>query len=142
MRREALAHATSKIVSDLKASGVAEALSEFLESARHSHQADKKSNGRFPINVIRSYAIATHDYTELQRRLCKILDIDSLVDGQFWEAATNELNPPFIFKMLQNIRFAVDQLPKLLVLLEQDYVEEVKRQSEDLPQHLKGKALL
>ena len=51
-------------------------------------------------------------------------------------------DPIPIVEMRSNVSFAMKHLPKIFMLIEQEYVDEVKNKNTELPENLKGKGIL
>jgi hypothetical protein len=141
MRREVLVSSVSTIINDLKQCGVNNALDEALDIYRNPGN-DKKDKLNIPLEVFRNYSIATSSYSDAELSICKIFGIEELLEVSFWKNFTVHDDPSNIFQMDRNIRFILDQLPKLIALFEQEHVNDVRDQVKDLPEELKGKTLL
>ena len=76
-----------------------------------------------PLGVIQKYSIATHNYSSDEQEIMKILGIDSLIDMRFWESAALAKNRDPLMPMITAVRFAMSELPKIVDLFKQDWVE-------------------
>ncbi len=143
MRRSTLQSATTKISDDIVSCDLLPFFEKLMES-RHSGQKEDDDNSVSAMKVFRDYSIATSNYSKEQHAICEILGIDSLQHTNFWDYLykKNSALTAEVYNMYQNLKLAADTLPKILNLIRQDYVEEVKTQSADIPEQLKGKSLL
>lgn len=141
MRREVLYHAISRINEDLKACGIAELFDGFFNEIR-SNAGKERERYKLPLGIFQKYMIATHDYDENQKEICRLIGIGNLLDVSYWEDLAQPSNVGELHETLQNVHFALKQLPKIMQLVKQDYVGEIKGQEGEIPEELKGKSLL
>jgi len=141
MRREVLVNATSKIIDDLKRCGVDKTVQEVMETF-HRPSSEEERKIRIPLDVFRNYSIATSTYSDAELEVCKILDIEDLLEVSFWESLAHPEDPQRIYKIHSSIVFSIVQLPKLLALIEQEHIGDIRNQVKELPEELKGKTLL
>ncbi len=141
MRREVLVRAVSKIIDDLKRCGVNNAIQVVME-VFHRTSAEKAEKVHVPLDIFRNYSIATSSYSDAEIEVCKILGIGDLLEVSFWEHLARPEDPRRIYEMHNSINFTIDQLPKLLALIEQEHIGDIKNQIKELPEELKGKTLL
>lgn len=147
MRRDVLFDAISKIIFDLEDCDILYVLRQVIETT-HGLGNNREHQSIFPIEAFRQYSIATNSYSDTEREITKLLEIEGLLDTTFWKSIAEfttggEKNPAdSIYEMMNNVRFTLEQLPKVLALIQQDYILDVKEQDKELPEILKGKALL
>lgn len=141
MRREVLYSAVSRIIADLESCEIPELFDGVIEIFRHGHDK-KEESGSIPLSTFKKYMLATHYYSEAELEVCRIAGISILQDIHFWESMSTPSSPSEIFEVQQSVLFATRQLPKLLSLIQQDYVQSIKDQKKELPEELKGKTLL
>jgi hypothetical protein len=147
MRREVLFNSVSTIINDIEICGVLDFFERIFEEYRLRHSQGKEKID-LPLDVFQKYMIATNTYGDDLKYVCKIVKIDSLLDVSFWqhifksEIIENIENIEDIHRMLQNLKFATNQLPKILSLIEQDYITGIKNKDSNVPEELKGKSLL
>lgn len=140
MRREELFNAVHKITKDLVDCKMQDLFKELLERYRHSEKGDNKRV--IPLEIFKRFSILTHSYDETHIKVCKILGVAELLDSNFWDEISQTENPESIYNMHTNLIFANNNLPKILSLIEQDYVSAIKENKPDLPEDLKGKVLM
>lgn len=140
MRRDVLHSSISKIIDDLNICEIPQFFEMFITG--NFHQRDSKNGIPLPLNIFQKYMIATNNYNKNEIEVCKIIGIEKLLDVQYWQELSELDSPEEAHKMFQAIRFTLKQLPKILNLMKQDYVLEIKEQKGTLPEELKGKALL
>ena len=80
-------------------------------------------------------------YGDAELAVLEILGLEPLSSPAFWAKLT-EADAPELFELRKSIRFAVEYLPKLLRLIEQEFVQEARNQDSTTPQLLSGKSLL
>ena len=141
MRRDVLYRSASKIKGDLLECEISEFLKDLMDKTRGTAKEANQS-ATMSLTSFYRYSLATHSYTEDEVELCKILAIDNLLDVSYWESLSSISSPREIHEILLNVNFAIKQLPKILELSKQDYVQEIKNDGAELPEELKGKELL
>jgi len=141
MRREVLEKSISKITGDLIECQILDFLAVIFDQFRSKGKEDKNNSHSVPLSIFQKYMIATQNYSEDDIKICKIFDIDSLLDVNYWERVS-EGGPQELREMISNINFIIKQLPKVLSLIQQHYISDIKEQTQDLPEELKGKSLL
>ena len=136
MRREVLRKALSSVVQNLNESGVYEALIKQVE------REDGPPNLERILNAHKMYSVGSSAYTEAELEICKIINIDMLMESSFWEMALKRDERGILYETMSSVRFALEQLPKVLQLISQDYVNEVESQDKNLPKELQNTSLL
>lgn len=141
MRRQALYDSSQKIIDNLVDTGVKGFLRDVVEKFRTGN----KENGLFnnKLEVFQKYMIAVHTYTDEEIYICNLLKLNELNEVSWWDSLTDDCNPSIFFEMNQNINFCINHLPKLLNLIKQDYIQDIKSNNlKDIPEELKGKSIL
>ncbi len=144
MRRQALTKAMERIIKDLEVCEISSLFQSLMEESRGGGSRDSGLS-KVPFSIFQKYMVATNDYDKDLQSVCSILEISPLLTPEYWEKiATNDDPNPVgtLYSMYQNIRFTLNQLPKVLELTKQHYISEIKEESVELPEALKGKALL
>lgn len=142
MRREELLNATRKILADIEDCGIQHYIDQYIGQMR---QQKENKEFKFPVECFQKYLLLTQDYDETHRTICSILNIDMLLDINFWHIIGNPANnerTEATYKLTQNIHLAVLFLPKILTLIKQDYISAIKENSPDIPDVIKDKVLL
>lgn len=142
MRREALRKSVKRIINDLLQCSIPEVLEEAREVFRVNRKEGPERHSFLPLQVFQRYVIATHDYDDVEKQVCSILGIEDLLEVHFWEYLARADEPKGIFEMASKVRFTVEHLPRVLSLVGQEYVDEIKEESPNLPEDLKGKTIL
>jgi hypothetical protein len=140
MRREELTNAVKRIVRDLQECGVEHSLAALMEEFGSPKHKDR--GHVFPLSVFRKYVVAVSNYSDIEGAICKIFGLEGLLNNDFWEALQKTEDPGLLFRISNNVRFVCDHLPKVLDLLRQEHLVEIKEQRSELPEELKGKSLL
>lgn len=138
MRREVLYSAVSRVRKDLINANIPEMFETLMESVRHSSEGNSKSS----IEAFQKYTIATHNYSKNEKHICKILQINELQSTEYWTELLGNPGPDVIFKIGSNIRFAVSHLPKILDLIKQDYVAEIKNKDASFSKKFNDKEII
>jgi len=97
------------------------------------------------LKSLNGYSLLAEKYGDAEKEICKFMNIGELNNPAMWHQLIEIKSPEgesFVIKMLQNIRFVQIHLPKLLKLIQQGLVEEIKQESAELPSDFKDKALL
>ena len=139
MRRDVLHSSISKIIKDIKECEIFEFFEMFMNQVVHR---ETKNTGVFPLKAFQKYMIATNNYNENEIEICKIVGIEQILEVQFWQSLSELEDSGEVHSMFRNIQFTINQLPKILSLIKQDYVLDIKEQKGSLPEELKGKSLL
>jgi len=141
MRREEIVRGVSRIVNDFKRCGLLETFETVMEKFRHNPNSPKEGSS-IPLNFLREFFLATQDYGDSEITICDILGLSDILEVGFWESAQFPTDPERIFRMNSNVRFAMNNLPKLLLLFEQKYVQSIKEHKKDIPDELKNKTIV
>lgn len=142
MKREVLFKTITIIIDDLNRCQVPDFFRHFIESFRSSNGKENDESINDMLKVFKNYSIATHSYSKEALFICETLKISELFNINFWTNATSDGEPSVIYEMYNNIKFTINSLPKILHLIEQDFIEAIKNNEADIPEQLKGKSLL
>ena len=140
MRRDVLFAAIYRIRTDLQSSGIAEMFDLMPERIRTGGNSPDKNWPAF--SVFQRFSVATSTYGEAEIALLKILDLFDLTLAEYWQRLSIDPEPPAILGMRRNVIWAIRDLPKVLDMIKQDYVEDVKHKPEALPPALVGRQML
>lgn len=143
MRRETLFAATKRVREDLKSSGVVEMLDQGFETMRKARPdlAKDASRGWLSLDVFQKYSVLTSNYGEVEDSILEILGLLELKSPALW-AELPEKSPPSLSRLRATIAFAIEALPRLLKLIEQDHVREIKTGTQNAdPLYLNKKVL-
>ncbi|WP_419812691.1 hypothetical protein [Bacterioplanoides sp.] len=137
MRREAIYNSVSRIIKDLQDCDIQGFIDNIFE---HYRGRDSENKNSLPLKIFHKYMLATSNYSDDDIEVCRIIGIDDLLTPDFWQ----NLSEPSgrIHEVYSSVNFALNHLPKLLMLSKQHYVQDIKDQSGDIPEELKGKTLL
>ena len=140
MKRDVMYSASKNIMNALSASNIYKVIF-------NNRLANKDGRGSYSetLKSLNSYSLLAAKYGDAEKEICKFMNIGELNNPAMWHQLIEIKSPEdesFVVKTLQNIRFAQIHLPKLLKLIQQGLVEDIKQGSADLPSHFKDKALL
>jgi len=140
MRRDVMYSASKNIMNALSASNIYKVIF-------NNRLANKDGRGSYSesLKSLNSYSLLAAKYGDAEKEICKFMNIGELNNPAMWQQLIEIKSPEdenFVVKTLQNIRFAQIHLPKLLKLIQQGLVEDIKQGSADLPSHFEDKALL
>ena len=145
MRREVLVHSLDKILKDLASTGIQLTIEEALQFTLSRANGGKESRPTSGLESFQKYSIAFSKYSEVDREICEILGLLPLSTAQFWQLIVDDPDPRSMSE-LQAIRFALrqtlDVVPKVLKLVGQEFVQEIKEKRDDLPVEMRGKSIL
>lgn len=141
MRREIIYKSASRVVQDLKTSGIQDLAVAVVESLKRGKNEPVKKI-QLPTKIFQDYIIATHDYSDSEKKICEIFELDVLFDVSYWDALINRPNPEIIRTLKNNVNFAINQIPKILLLVKQDYVTEIKEHDGSLSREFDNKEIL
>ena len=141
MRRDVLITAVKKISEDLEVSGLRAWLASLISTRRINSKATPDPVNTECFDVFQKYSILSSSYGEVERSVLNVMNLRELSDSSYWVGLL-DIDSNDVYKAHSNVRFAIDQLPKVLALLSQDYVEEMKEGGSAIPSELKGKMVL
>ena len=131
MRREVLINAVRRVLADLEGSGVVPMLEAGMDVTRRPAESTKELRaGWVSFEVFQKYSLLSSTYGDAERQVVRILGLSELSTAALW-SKMNDFSPPQIHKIRWSIIFAVEYLPKLLQLIEQDHVEAARMNSAD-----------
>jgi len=140
MRRDVMYSASKNIMNALSASDIY----KVIFNNRLANKNGKVSYSEC-LKSLNGYSLLAEKFGDAEKEICKFMNIGELNNPAMWHQLIEIKSPEgenFVVKMLQNIRFVQIHLPKLLKLIQQGLVEEIKQESADLPSYLKEKSLL
>ena len=136
LRREVLIGAVKRVATDLRESGVVHWL-------RNDSVAGKsRAEQVIFFQVFNRWSVATAEYGETERKILEIFKIDMLLDPQIWPELQLAATDGEIGSFAARVENAADHAQEIVQLLTQDYREQIKQGSDDLPLPLVGKDLL
>lgn len=142
MRRETLFAAARRVREDLENSGIVSMLEKGTEAARRREPSSKDAIPSWiSFEVFQKYTLLVSKYGAAEQHVLEVLGLSEFSSALFW-SKLSEADTPEIFGLRSRIRFALDHLPRLLSLIEQDYVEAIRNQDVSAPPALSGKTLL
>ncbi len=142
MRREILYNSIKRIIYDIDECGILEFFSLLMGEYRNGSSKGSETSFPIPLILFQKYMLATQSYNEDYIKIMQILDISELLKAQYWEGITTSKSLKELHQMMQSVNFTLTQLPKIMDLAKQDHISDIKEQSSDLPEDLKGKSLL
>lgn len=137
MRRATLADAIARIDKDLKDAGVP----EILQSTVQNRQSQKQERV-FPLDAFRKYMLATSGYGQTEHQILEIFSLSPLLDAAGWERMWQGSEADSVIPLFRGIRDITDFAPKILQLISQDYVSDIKSESASVPLEIRGKELI
>lgn len=135
MRRETLLKALARVRNDIAESGVI----EMFDSATEHARTNRESEEWLSFAVFRSLSVAYSAYTEHEKEVIRILELEPLFEPTFWSQLA-EADPPILWEMRSTIRFAQKYVPRFAELITQENY--IRSTSDDVPEELKGKELI
>ncbi|NRA84168.1 MAG: hypothetical protein HRU22_10505 [Gammaproteobacteria bacterium] len=146
MRRQVLSISLNKIINDLNSCELPVIFRKIMDIMHRDRNDDTDGKSNFSFTLFQQYMLATNNYSDDEKHICKILGFEQLLTPDFWEAIAykdiNEGVMQMCFEMHRNIQFTMNQLPKILELTKQHYISEIVEEKGNLPEVLKGKTLL
>lgn len=119
MQRDTLRRAISRVVLDLRETGMGEMFAAAFERARPSK--DEARQQWLDFEVYQNFIVRAHNYSEVERRILIIMDLEGLLDPEFWQTLVSNADRSAFFTISQTIRFAMNHLPRVIALLDRDY---------------------
>ncbi len=84
---------------------------------------------------LKAYSLRAQNFNNAARHLTKIMEIDRLEDPRVWAEilapAGNDKNIPISFRLTRAISFTLQQLPKIIALLERDQIISARKPGGD-----------
>lgn len=139
MRREKIQEAIAKVQTDIRSSGIISMLDKAIEQSR---SGTKEKNDWFSLSPFKRLTISQSIYSDAENRILEIFDLEILSELEFWESLSEGQDLGLIYTTSGRIRFLMEHSPKILKLLEQEHVSDVKTKSSDLPKELANKELI
>ena len=140
MRRDVMYSASKNIMNALSASNIYKVIFNNRLASKDGRGLNSES-----LKSLNSYSLLAAKYGDAEKEICKFMNIGELNNPATWHQLIEIKSPEdekYVIKTLQNIRFAQIHLPKLLKLIQQNFVEGLKQGSDNLPSYFKDKALL
>ena len=140
MRRDVIFSAAKNVVSALEESEIRRAITSCRRRAKEGANSSTEILSSFS-----KYSLLASHYGEAEKELCHIMGISDLDDPSLWDKFLNISSGEeerTLMTRSTSIAFAVEHLPKLMELIKQDYVEELKLGDAQVPDNFKNKELL
>lgn len=87
------------------------------------------------LSALKAYSLRAQNFNNAARHLTKIMEIDRLEDPRVWAEilapAGNDKNIPISFRLTRAISFTLQQLPKIIALLERDQIISARKPGGD-----------
>lgn len=117
-----------------------------MEGFEHGGGGVRSDSGKgMPVwpsfEVFHQYTLRTSAYGSAELQVMKILGIADLLSPGYW-ATMPQLGQAGIHGLLMSLGFATSQLPKVLELIEQDHVNEIRHGGSNVTPAYAGKAIL
>ena len=141
MRRDVLFAAAARLIHDITVTGVDSMVKEIMEGVRNNRSTKEKKDGLISFEVFQKYSVAVASYGDAERDIAKILGLDVLFLPETWGRMADMEDPRLVMDLNRTIHYAKQELPKLLALIRQEHVDEVKSGA-PLPKELQGKSAL
>lgn len=147
MRRSVMFLTVRNILEELDSTGVKDLFDNLVKNIQGT-PTEKDGNGlnKDILQVFRDFTVATHNATEDKRAIYKIMNLEVLFNLTFWTDLSipnsEKMNLNVVFDVYRNLSFIYEQLPKVMKMVEQDYLHSIANNESDIPEALKGKSLL
>lgn len=141
MRRETLIAASKRINDDLQTSGIEQMLETAVEKFHQATAQKRDDSLGISLDVFQKYSVATSTYGPAEIEMAKILDIYPLFSPDAWQKMATAQDPGLIYSFRHRVNFTKQYLPRIIKLLEQDYVTEAKSGGQ-LPRELEGRTAI
>ena len=145
MRRSELAEAVMRINQSLIDSHLIEVMQDLFKQ----DQSTRDKSGEFVytdlLEAFHRFSISAHDFGKTEFEVLDILNLSVLNQPGTWgkmlvPQAFLKTNLPF--QLHSHITFALEYLPRLLKLIEQQYVSSFKYHPDQVPEQLRGKSII
>src|SRR5687767_3974417 len=139
--RDTLFNAVDRVVRDLRDTGVKAMFDDGARTLSRMRTSEDKDTSWVSYVVFHAFTLATGDYSDIERKIYEIFEIDHLLSPAYWQEL-DDLEGSVIWNISTKIDFVCDNLPRVLSLLRQDFVQDVKSGIDPLPEFLEGKSIL
>lgn len=119
MRRQEIIEGTEQVIEALKSSGLAEFISKRVNEP--SEKSSLEENARL-LKCLRIYNLLAQRFNKAGREVARILGLSKLEDTGLWIRLTGTRSH-VLFSTYNDITFAINHLPKITQLLEQNNVK-------------------
>jgi hypothetical protein len=120
LKREAIRRSIRKIIQDITQSGYIEMVDKMIENRRTSPEGSKE---HFNLGPFQYFSIAYSGYNDDERKIISALALDAIHDLKYWNSLSTETDPVHsAYALRSSLKFAVDNLPGLLKIFEQDHI--------------------
>lgn len=118
MRRAVARQSIQKVIEDIRDSEIAEMLERGIETLRGG---GKQSGEWVSLEPFQKLTIRFSTYSEEERELLLITGLNKLIDPDFWTKLLSGNSPDLFIKVRSDLRFALEHLPKIEAIFEQDH---------------------
>ncbi|MBF6036829.1 hypothetical protein H8F23_26565 [Pseudomonas sp. P155] len=129
MRRQALIKAVNTVVDDIEETSLHNMFNELLSISRKKDVETRES--AFHFRTFLDYALRVSHYTSAEKQVLEVMGLDDLQDPDWWQSAS-ALESPDLWTYSRNLHFALEYLPRLVGMLERDYVDQTEAESKAL----------
>ena len=122
MRRNDILFGTQEIIEAIHISKIQKAIGYFHRAARsnlQSSEAMEASTAMF--TALNRYSIASSRFSESAQIIERLMELDELTDTSKWPRMASSKVGSQLLSARSSIEFAVNQLPKIISLLERSY---------------------
>lgn len=116
-------------------------LEKGVDAVRRREGAKEQQASWVSFEVFQKYSLLANKYGVAEERVLEILDLSEISSPSFW-AKLSEFDPPDLFGLRSRLKFAIEHLPRILKLIEQEHVEELRNPDASTPKALAGKSLI
>ncbi|RMO18586.1 hypothetical protein ALQ47_04030 [Pseudomonas cichorii] len=129
MRRQALLNAVHTVVSDIRETSLQFMFDEMLDFVRKGETED--ASAAFSFRTFLNYSMRAAHYSPIEHQILNIMGIHMLQDPDWWQVAPT-MEGPALWDIARKIHFALDYLPRLVEMLEREYVDQTEAESRKL----------
>lgn len=131
MRRQEIIDGTLQVVAALRETGVKDALQKIVNHPEIVQGTDEEI-----LEAYRRYILAAQRYSPAANRVVAAFDLESLEKGKLWVMGSgSQPHRAEFFPMFRAVTFAVEFLPKLVVLLEQEAITDFAAEMGEPPRN-------
>lgn len=134
MRRTEIIKSVEELQRALTETNIPKALRSLLESGAGRSQ-EREMTGEI-LNVFKEYAVRAHSFSPAATRVAEILELQNLSDAKQWIQFSE--NPPELFAASQRVSFALEVLPKMAALFQQESVQQTQQSIDNQTGRYKG----
>lgn len=135
MRRQELIQNVLQVIEAIDDSRLPAALDRYFEQLRKRPSGEDRDKGTTAmlLGALRDYSVRAHEYGPAAREIAEILGLDKLEDPVLWARFLGESDGSLahVFSLRGDVSFARDQLPKMLPLLEQEPLRQIRKSLEE-----------